>query len=118
ESATGGAIALRVDRPAVGAKLGALDVEPAVARERGAVAAHACRGHAVEEIDAARYAFDEILREADAHQVAWPLARQLAVQELEDAIHVRLRLAHRQTANPEARPRRHVANRPRRADTK
>ena len=69
------AVALLVERTPVGAELGALDVETAVARERGAVASHARRRDAVEQIDAAAHALDEILGEADAHEVARAIVR-------------------------------------------
>src|SRR5204862_1818480 len=53
EARAAGAVALRVERLAVGSKLGALDVQAAVARERRAVAPHPRRRDAVEQIDAA-----------------------------------------------------------------
>ena len=110
ESAAGGAVAVVVERPWVGAELGALDVEAAVAGERGAVPAHARGRDAVEEVDAAQHAFDEIFGKADAHEVARPVARQLAVDDLEDAVHVGLRFADRESADAEAGPVAGVAN--------
>ena len=110
EAAAGGAVAVVVERAGIGAELGALDVEAAVARERGAVAAHARGRDAVEEVDAAPNALDEILGKADAHEVARAVARQLGVDDLEDAVHVGLGFADRESADAEARPVAEVAN--------
>ncbi|HJX76483.1 MAG TPA: hypothetical protein VJ247_08995, partial [Gaiella sp.] len=85
------AIALIIERARIGAKLGAFDVQAAVASERGTVSSHARRCDAVEEIDAAADAFDEVFGEADAHEVARPVAWELGIDDLEDAIHVGLR---------------------------
>ena len=104
ESAARGALALVVERPRVGAELGALDVEAAVAREDGAVAAHARRCDAVEEIDAAEHALDEVLGKADAHEVARAVARELGVDDLEDAVHVGLGFADGESADAVADP--------------
>ena len=76
EARAGGAVAVLVERPAVGAERRVADVEPAVAREGGAVAPHARGRHAVEQVDAAARPLDEVLGEADAHEVARPVARQ------------------------------------------
>src|SRR5690349_3696243 len=60
-------VALLVDGAPVRAELRALDVETSVARERGAVAAHARRRDAIEQIHAAADALDKILRKSDTH---------------------------------------------------
>ena len=88
----------------------ALDVQPPVAREHGAVAPHPRRRHAVEQVHAAAHALHEILREAHAHQVAWAVFRKHLVHVLEDAVHVGLGLAHGQSADAEALPVAHVAD--------
>src|SRR5512140_565127 len=67
ESRAGGAIAGLVERPRIGAKLGAFDVESAVARARSAVAPHTRCRDAREQVDAAQNAFDEILGKPNAH---------------------------------------------------
>src|SRR4029077_20827277 len=64
ESAARRAVALLVERPLVEAELGPLDVEPAVAREGRAVAPHPRGGDAIEEVDAAAHALDEVFRKA------------------------------------------------------
>src|SRR4051812_25547366 len=92
-------VAAFVQRPGIGSELGALDVEPAVACEGRAVAPHSRGSHTVEEIHAAYGAFHEVLGKAHAHEVARPVARQLGIHHLEDAIHVRLGFAYREAAN-------------------
>src|SRR5437763_10795770 len=57
EPTTRGTIAIVVQRTRVAAKLGAFDVEPAVAREGGAVASHAGRRDAIEQVDTTAHAF-------------------------------------------------------------
>src|SRR6185369_17948318 len=88
EAPARGAIASLLDRARIGAVFGAFDVEPSVAGERGAVAPHAGGGHAVEEVDAAAYAFDEVFREAHSHEIARAIGGQGVVDGFEDAIHV------------------------------
>ena len=57
----------------------------AEAREGEPVAAVAGRHHAVEHVDAARDRFEQILRRADAHQVARPIGRQHRRDLVDDA---------------------------------
>ena len=70
EARAGGAIAAFVEGALVVPELGPLDVEASVGGENRAVAAHARRRHAVEQVYAAPDAFDEVLGKPDAHEVA------------------------------------------------
>src|SRR5262249_42429407 len=114
ESAARRAIAFLVEWPLVEAEFSPLDVEPAVARERRAVPPHPRRRDAIEEVDAATDALDEVLGKAHAHEIARRFARQLGVDDVEDAVHVRLGLADGQAADAVADPVAGVANRSRR----
>ena len=57
---------------------GVVEIDRAEAREHRAVAAVAGRQHAVEHVDAARDRLEQIVRRADAHQIARPVGRQHA----------------------------------------
>src|ERR1700681_712294 len=70
EPGAGGAIAFRIERARIGAELGALDVQPPIPREGGAIPPHARGCDAVEQIDAAPNPLDQVFRKADSHQVA------------------------------------------------
>src|SRR5205085_5906812 len=94
-----------VERPCIRAKLCALDIDPTVGGERGAIAAHARRRDAIEEIDASPHTLHQILRKADAHQITRSLRRKRVVDHLEDAIHVLLRFANGKSADAETVPR-------------
>src|SRR5437764_12940047 len=113
ESPTGGAVAVLVQRPRVGAVFGALDVDAPVDCECGTVASHARRCDAVEQVHATANALDEVLGESNAHQITRPLAGQGVVQKLENAVHGGLRLPNRQTTDPEAAPISAVSDCPR-----
>src|SRR6476619_4017489 len=76
EAHTCRAIACLVERPGIVSILGAFDVEASIARESGAVPAHARRRDAVEQVNTALDAFDHIFWKPDAHQVARPIARK------------------------------------------
>ena len=78
--AAGVAGALGVGRARVGAVAGVADGQPAPRGEQLAVARVAGGQHAVEHVDAARDAFDEVLRRADAHQVARPVRGQDGIE--------------------------------------
>src|SRR5438270_431823 len=81
------AIAIGVEWPWIGAVIGALDVEPTVPSEHRAVASHPRRRHAVEEVDAAPNALDEIFGKTNAHQVAWMLLRQGVIDDIDHLVH-------------------------------
>src|SRR3954463_1293242 len=98
------AVTFLVERSRIRPVLGALDVDPSIRRERGAVAAHARWRDAIEQVDAPAHAFYQILRKADAHQVARTIGRKRAVYHLEDAVHVRLGFSYRQATNAEPDP--------------
>src|SRR5688572_33476749 len=66
------AVARFVDGPGIGTEVGALDVEAAGAGERGAVASHARWRDAIEEVNAASHALDQVLGKSNTHQVARP----------------------------------------------
>src|SRR3954464_226604 len=110
ESRTRRAIAVGIEWARVGAVLGALDVEAAIAGEDRAVASHPGWRDAVEEIDAAADSFDEIFGKSNPHQVARMGLRQRVVNDVEHLVHRVLLLAHRQAADAEARPVVHVAD--------
>ncbi len=76
-----------------------LQVELAVTRIRDTMAAGAGRHHAVEHVDAARYRLDDIVRRADAHQVARRVGRQRRHGHVEHRQHRRLWLADREPAD-------------------
>src|SRR5688500_12355929 len=104
------ALAAVVERARVRSQLGAPDVELPIAGERGTLAAVARRGDAVEEIDAPRDALDEVLWEADAHEVAGFVLRQLVVNDLEHLVHLRLGLADGQSTDRVAGEISHASN--------
>src|SRR6186713_798130 len=98
------AIARLVHGTAIGPELRALDVEPAGTGERGSIAAHARRRDAVEEVHSPPDAFDQVLREPDAHEVPWTVSGQLGVQQVEHRVHVRLAFADGKAADGDAVP--------------
>src|SRR5690242_10377118 len=95
EALARGAFTVLVERSRIRPVLGALDVDAPIRGERRPVASHACRRDAVEEIDAAPYALHQILGKTDAHQVARAIGGKRAVDNLEDAVHVRFGLPNR-----------------------
>src|SRR5688572_2319369 len=97
-------IARLVQGTPVGPELRALDVEPAGAGERGSIASHSRRRDAVEEVHSPPDAFDQVLRETDAHEVPWAVSRQLGVQQVEHRVHVRLAFADGKATNRDALP--------------
>ena len=103
-------IAIGIERPWIGAVLGALDVEPAIAGERRAVASHPRRRHAIEQVDATPDSLDEVLGETDAHQVAGLGLRQCVVDDFDHLVHRVLVFADREPADPEAGPLVHGPN--------
>ena len=104
EAAAGGAVTGRVERAGIVAELGPADVHPAGGGERGAVSAHARRGDAVEEVDAAADAFQEVLREPHTHEVPGARGRERGVHRAEYFIHHGLLLPHGQPADGVATP--------------
>ena len=64
-----------------------------------AVARVAGRHHAIEHVDPARHRFDQVLRPADAHQVARPIFGQLRRGVVEHGVALGLGLAHREAAD-------------------
>src|SRR2546423_6178897 len=104
ESSAGRAIAIGVERPGIGPEFSALDVEPPVARERSAVSSHSRRGDAVEQVDAAANAFDQVLGKPDAHQIARVSLRQRVVDDFDHLVHGVLVFPDGQSANSESIP--------------
>src|SRR5919112_6636296 len=96
-SAADGAPARFVERARVGRPRRVLDVEAPARGESLAVAAVARRDDAVEHVDAARDALDQILRRADAHQVSRPLVGHPRRNRLDDLVHDRLLFPDAQT---------------------
>src|SRR3990172_545287 len=80
-----------------------LHVHPARARQGRAVARQPGGQDAVEDVHAAPQAVDQILRRADAHEVARLVGGQNVVHRFERRVHLIFRLAHRQPADGIAR---------------
>src|SRR5688500_5877785 len=78
----------RIDRVLVLRIFRVLDVETASAREQLAVAGVPGRQDAVEHIDAAGDAFDQVLGRSRTHQVSWRIRWQAASRFLNDGIHL------------------------------
>ena len=91
-----------VQRLRVVAVRGVLDLEVAEAGEQVAVARIAGRHHTVEHVDAGLHRIDQILRRADAHQIARLPRRQVRRSVRQDARHVFLRFANREAADGHA----------------
>src|SRR5688572_33156550 len=87
EARARGTVAGSIERPRIRTEFSPLDVQPAFMGEDGAVPSHARRCDAVEQIDAATDALDQVLRKADAHQVAWVGAWKGRVDHLEHLVH-------------------------------
>ena len=76
EPAAGQAVATLLDRPRVDAVRGIAKFDISFIRKTSCVAAIAGRHHAVEEIDPGGDGVEDVLRAADAHQVARPVLGQ------------------------------------------
>ena len=74
-------------------------IPAALVRERMAVAGIAARHHAVEKIDTAINALQNVGRRPDAHQIADFILRHVRLDRLDDAVHFLCRLAHREAAD-------------------
>ena len=98
------AVALRVERLGRPLERGAADVDPAGRQPRGAVPAVPRGGDAVEQVHAARDSLEQIRRKSDSHKITGDLARQAGLEQLEHAVHHRLRLADREPADGDAGP--------------
>src|SRR5579859_8285656 len=98
-------IAARIERPVVRAVRRVPNVERAVRRERRAVAPATRRGDAVEQIDAALDRRHEIFWKPDAHKITGKRVGEPRLQDVERGVHLRFRLADRQSAYRYARPR-------------
>ena len=61
------------------------------------------RHHAIEHVDAARDALDQVIRRADAHEIARLIRREIGLARFDRREHIRLRLAHREAAERVAR---------------
>lgn len=91
-----------VERAGVELVAGVLDLDVAVAGEQVAVAGIAGRHHAIEHVDAGGDRIHQVLRRADAHQVARLVGRQLRRRMGKNARHVFLGLADREAADGHA----------------
>ena len=94
-----GACALRIERARVLGIARVAQIEPPAPGEGLAVAARAGRHHAVEHVDAAGDRCEQILRRADAHQIARPILRQHGSGRLDHVEHRGLPFADRQPAD-------------------
>ncbi len=104
EARTRDARARIVKRRWVEAKGGVLDVASTGGGEKRTGATHAGGRDAVKHIDAARHAFHEIFRKADAHEVSRAVGRERCIHHIEHGVHVRFCFANGQSANAEANP--------------
>src|SRR5450432_952309 len=113
ESRAGRAVAPAVQRERIRSKLYVAYVESPLAREGGAGAPHPRRRDAVEEVDSAPRALDEVFGKAHAHEIARPVRRKRVAHDVEHLVHRRLRLANRQSTDGDAAPVAHRSNRAR-----
>src|SRR5688572_15526780 len=104
EATAGDTFAAFVERQGVVPVFCPLDVEAAGDREDGSVSSHARRGDAVEHVDSAADALDQVSGESDTHEVARPCAGQCLVDDVEHLVHRGLLLADREPANCEPVP--------------
>ena len=88
-----------LQRAGVVAVAGVAQAQHAGVGEQIGVAGVAGRHHAVEHVHAPAHGLHDVLRCADAHQVARLARRQARADEIEHAQHVLARLAHRQAAD-------------------
>src|SRR4051794_24279820 len=102
EAFAGGAIAIGVERTWVSAEFGALDVETPVVREDGSIAAHARGRYAVEQVDAASDAFDNVFGKSNAHEIPWVGFGEGVFDGFKHLVHGGLFFADGETANAEA----------------
>ena len=91
--------AFRIERAFVLGIFGVAQIEPAAPGEGLVMAARARRHHAVEHVDAAGNGFEQILRRADAHQIARPILRQHRSGHRDGVEHGGLPFTHRQPAD-------------------
>jgi len=94
-----GAGALRVERAGVLGMAGVAQVEHAARSEAPRRAPGARRHHAVEHVDPARHRCQQVIRRADAHEVARPVRRQTRHRAVQHRKHGRLAFAHSQSAD-------------------
>ena len=97
--ARGRAVAFLVQRTRIIGVTGVFQVDLAPAGEGKAMSAGAGRHHAVELVDAAGDALQNIVRRADAHQIARLVHRHHRRGDFQHAQHHLLRLAHRKAAD-------------------
>jgi len=102
ELAAGEAIAGGVGRGVDLAVGGVADGEPACIREEGAVAAEPGGEDAIEHVDAAGDAFDEVFGAADAHEVARPVDGELGAGDFDGLPHAGFGFADGEAADGEA----------------
>ena len=97
-----GAVRLRIERARIVGVLRILQVHATEARIGKAVAPRARRHDAIEHVDAARDALQDVVGRADAHEVAWLCGRQVRLDRLDHREHHVLWLADREAADGEA----------------
>ena len=93
------AAARRVRRTIVFGVARVLDIDAPLAREQLTVPGIAGRQHAVEQVDAARRRFDQILRRAGSHQISRPVVGKKPRRVRDDVVHHIHRLADAQPAD-------------------
>ena len=94
--------ASRIERTRIAGKLGALDADLALPGKQRAVATVAGRDHTVEHIEASAHGVNNILRPADAHQIARLILGQQLRREGADRIELLFALAHAEAADGKA----------------
>src|SRR5688572_4406896 len=104
ETTAGDTLAGLVERQGVVPVLGPLDVDAAGAREDGSVSPHARGGDAVEHVDSASDALDQVSGKPDAHEVARACAGKRLVDDVEHLVHRGLLLADGEPSDCEAVP--------------
>ncbi|MNP30244.1 hypothetical protein D3C76_1233080 [compost metagenome] len=97
--ATGIAIALGIKRAGIAFMLRITDFYHAVGHEQVTITGVAGRHNAVEHINAATHAFNQIFWFADAHQVTRFICRNLWANMFQNTVHVFFRFTHSQTAD-------------------
>ena len=99
KAAAGHAAAAGINRPQVVFVLGVADLYVAIAGKEPTVAGVARGHHAVEHVDAAADAFNQILGRSHAHQIARLFCGHFVHDGVHDLKHLFFRLAHGQAAH-------------------
>jgi len=102
ESLTSITVTRLVNRTFIARKSCVHQVESPLGREGGVVAREPGRQDAIEDVNPAQNAVDQILGRADSHQVARLVLGQVRLHHVEHGVHFLLGLSHRQAADGDA----------------